>query len=93
MSIKETLEARGGKYGKFVDNARITQQLLNVLKTAPNYHDLTQPHLEAYHMILHKIARSACGDIMYRDNIVDIIGYATLLLEFIDGENAKRIAN
>lgn len=81
--IKETLQNRGSRYGSFEDNAKITQALCDVLKGAPNYSKLQKEHLEAFHMIFHKIARAVCGDPDYVDNIHDIIGYATLLENFL----------
>ena len=89
MTINKTLETRGSKYGAFSDNARITQQLEDVIKTAPNYDKLHNEHKEAFHMILHKISRSVCGDPMYADNAHDIVGYAQLLEDFIIEENEK----
>ena len=77
--IDKTLQERGDRYGTFENNARVTQALCDVIKTAPNYDQLTDKHIEAYHMIFHKISRSVCGDPMYVDNIHDIIGYAKLL--------------
>jgi len=91
--INETLKERGNCYGTFENNCNITQALCNVLKTAPSYKQLTDNHIETYHMIFHKIARSVCGDPMYIDNIHDIIGYATLLEEYLINKEieAKRI--
>ena len=77
--IKNTLKERGSRYGEFSDNARITQELNNVIKTAPNFDKLTNEHKEAFHMIFHKISRVVCGDPTYADNIHDIAGYAKLL--------------
>lgn len=86
MSIEKTLEERGSRYGKFEDNARITQGLMAVIETSPNYEILSNMHKEMYHMIFHKIARSVCGDPMYVDNAHDIVGYAKGLEDFLIGE-------
>lgn len=88
-NIKSTLKQRGSRYGSFEDNARITQGLCDLIKTAPNYNQLKPEHIEAYHMIFHKIARSVCGDPMYADNIHDIVGYATLLEKFLNKANGN----
>jgi thymidylate synthase len=88
-NIKSTLKQRGSRYGSFEDNARITQGLCDLIKTAPNYDQLKPEHVEAYHMIFHKIARSVCGDPMYTDNVHDIVGYATLLEKFLDKVNGN----
>lgn len=91
MSTKldKTLKDRGSVYGTFEDNARITQDLCDVLKTAPNYGLLAKEHMEAYHMIFHKISRSVCGDPMYIDNAHDIGGYAKLLEDYLIKEKAN----
>ncbi len=81
--INKTLKERGSRYGSFEHNAKITQRLCNVLKHAPNYDLLEEEHIEAFHMIFHKIARCVCGDPNYIDNIHDIVGYAKLLEEFL----------
>lgn len=81
--IDSTLKERESRYGSFEHNAKITQQLCNVLKQAPNYDLLEEEHIEAFHMIFHKIARCVCGDPNYIDNIHDIVGYAKLLEEFL----------
>jgi thymidylate synthase len=88
-NIKSTLKQRGSRYGSFEDNARITQGLCDLIKTAPNYDQLKPEHIEAYHMIFHKIARSVCGDPMYSDNVHDIVGYASLLEKFLDKVNGN----
>lgn len=89
QQIDKTLQERGGRYGTFENNARITQALCDVIKTAPNYDELTDKHIEAYHMIFHKIARSVCGDPMYVDNVHDIVGYAKLLEDYLVKEEAN----
>lgn len=81
--VDATLKERGSQYGTFENNARVTQALCAVLKTAPNYDQLTDIHIEAYHMIFHKISRSVCGDPLYVDNVHDIVGYAKLLENFL----------
>ena len=83
MNIDNTLNERGSRYGTFEDNAKITQMLMEVIKTAPSYDRLTHKHKEAFHMIFHKIARCVCGDPMYIDNIHDIVGYAKLLEDYL----------
>lgn len=87
--VVKTLEERGSRYGSFSDNARITQSLMQVIETAPNYNALSVEHLEATHMIFHKIARMVCGDPMYADNPHDIAGYAKLLEDFINEAHAE----
>lgn len=77
-SLQEVLNERGGRYGSFTDNARITQEMWDVFQSGPCFELLSAVHKEAAHMILHKLARSVCGDPMYDDNPKDIAGYAKL---------------
>jgi hypothetical protein len=83
MTVHNTLEQRGNRYGEIDDNAFVTQELMRVINSSPNAGKLTDVHRECLHMICHKIARMCCGDLMYADNPHDIAGYATLLEEYI----------
>lgn len=84
-NIDDILQQRADKYGSFKHNAEITQSLLNVIITkAPNFHLLDYQHIEALHMIFHKISRMVCGNPNYIDNVVDLIGYAKLLQEHLE---------
>jgi hypothetical protein len=88
--INDTLKNRGSIYGEFEDNADITQELIKVIENAPSYSKLSKQHLEAFHMIFHKISRAVCGDPDYIDNIHDIIGYAKLLEDFLIEKQALK---
>ena len=77
-SIDDTLKARGSRYGKFRDNARISQALEEVLKSGANYQETNQVHREALKFICQKMSRIVNGDPDYVDNWHDITGYATL---------------
>ena len=80
--IEQTLSERGSRYGNAVDNARVTQSMMDVILKAPSSGNLTPMHKETLHMICHKIARICCGDVWYSDNAHDIAGYAKLLEDF-----------
>lgn len=78
--IDQTLQARGSVYGPFVKNAVVSQKLkyvLEALTTAP----LEEDQAEALAMICFKISRIVTGDPNYRDNWVDIAGYAMLVAD------------
>tara|TARA_R100000951_G_scaffold63860_3_gene53627 strand:+ start:5477 stop:6022 length:546 start_codon:yes stop_codon:yes gene_type:complete len=77
--MDETLSERGGRYGLFKDNARVTQEALAVFMKEPQWGDLSPTHKEFFHMTLHKMSRMICGDPNYVDNPHDIAGYAKLL--------------
>ena len=78
--LDQTLQARGSVYGPFLRNAVVSQKLkdvLHALTTAP----LEEDHTEALEMICFKISRIVTGDPNYRDNWVDIAGYAMLVAD------------
>lgn len=87
MSIDEVLAQRGAVYGDFLGHARISQQIKAAILErgvdAPSY------VIEALEMIAHKLARVANGDPLYRDNWVDIAGYAQLVVHEIDAKKAE----
>lgn len=79
--IADVLEQRHGRYGKFIDNANVTNALYEIVE--PWIHN-DDPYIkEGIHMILHKLSRIACGDKTYTDNWVDIIGYSQCVLDII----------
>lgn len=87
LSVQETLNARGERYGDFTDNARISQQLKQLImceddgKLREGYRRCNFVQREALEMIAQKIARILNGDPNYKDNWHDIQGYARLAEE------------
>lgn len=79
MSINETLEQRGERYGKFKDVAATTYALQEILREASNHEHMTDDQVIALDMICNKMARIVNGDPNYSDNWHDICGYATLV--------------
>ncbi|MGQ4637302.1 DUF6378 domain-containing protein [Acinetobacter junii] len=79
MSINQTLEQRGSRYGKFKDVAATTYALQEILRSASNYERMADDQIIALDMICNKIARIVNGDPNYIDNWHDISGYATLV--------------
>jgi hypothetical protein len=92
--IKETLtittEAliteRGNRYGKFKDGAEIMQSLKDTMRDIDGWNNLTASQKEALDMIQHKIGRILNGDPTYDDSWKDIAGYATLIVNELNGE-------
>ena len=78
--INNVLAERGNRYGAFDRHAQITQDLKRVMHHSPKWRNLTPSQKEAMEMIAHKMGRMLNGDVTYADNVVDIIGYATLML-------------
>lgn len=89
--IRDTIEQRGNKYGKYAFNAELTQELMGLVTNHAELmgNELSNTHLESIHMIFHKISRMVNGDPWYVDNAHDIAGYATLLEEYINEANSS----
>jgi hypothetical protein len=79
MSIQNTLEQRGERYGKFKCVAATTYALQAVIQEAQTYGELNTSQILALDMICNKMARIVNGDPNYIDNWHDIAGYATLV--------------
>lgn len=78
MSINETLNQRGQRYGEFSEVAETTYQLQEALKRSQPS-GMTTSQIIALDMICNKMARIVNGDPNYIDNWHDIAGYATLV--------------
>ena len=87
MSIEQTLAERGNRYGDFATHAGISQSLKEVMVATPQWAEMPTYQREALEMIAHKIARILNGDPSYLDNVVDIIGYSTLMLREMELAN------
>jgi hypothetical protein len=87
-NVDAILDARGSRYGNFLDHARITQRLKEVAHGFAAHHgksfDVDQA--EALDMIFHKIGRILNGDPNYADSWIDIAGYAKLVADRLEGK-------
>ncbi|MDH5645268.1 MAG: DUF6378 domain-containing protein [Candidatus Heimdallarchaeota archaeon] len=79
VAIDETIKIREKDYGKFENNAVISQKLKEVAREGKTYSKLSFQKKEALDMIFHKIARLVSGDGERKDTLHDIVGYAKLL--------------
>nr|UVM95947.1 MAG: nucleotide modification associated domain 1 [Bacteriophage sp.] len=77
---------RGSRYGKFKDGAEIMQSLKDTMRDVDGRNNLTASQKEALDMIQHKIGRILNGDPTYDDSWKDIAGYATLIVNELNGE-------
>jgi Domain of unknown function (DUF6378) len=80
-NINTVLMERGSrynKYGPYKRHAEITQKIKAVYDEYDN-EEIDPAMREALDMIAHKIGRIFNGDPTYKDNWVDISGYATLV--------------
>lgn len=78
MGIENVLSERGARYGDFTDHAEISQNLQNAMRDAPGWGRLSVDKKQSLTVIADKIARILNGDPEYKDNWVDIQGYAKL---------------
>lgn len=81
MTVQQTLDERGKRYGDFSDHARIAQCIKASFYAATAWDDLPDTHKQALETIADKIARILNGDPNYADNWHDIQGYARLVEE------------
>lgn len=83
---KVLITERGTRYGKFKDGAEIMQSLKDTMRDVDGWNNLTASQKEALDMIQHKIGRILNGDPTYDDSWKDIAGYATLIVNELNGE-------
>ena len=88
--LATVLSARRDKYGPFINNATISQNLKEILHNSTNWEAMPPDMKEALHMIVHKIARIVEGDFEYDDSWIDISGYSTLIVERLHQDIKQR---
>jgi len=89
--ISTTLAERGNRYGEFKGHAEVTQRLKGVVESelALRNKFLDPDQQEALDMIFHKIGRIVNGDPNYADSWHDIAGYAKLVDDRLNKEQAE----
>lgn len=87
MNVNNTIDERGSRYGKFVNQAELSQKLKDacVVHAMKHKREMEADQWEAIEMILHKIARIINGDPNYADSWHDIGGYAKLVEDRLNG--------
>lgn len=89
MSIDNLLDERGSRYGNYLQQATISNELRRCIdfwvtekgtKLAPDQSD-------ALIMICVKVSRIVNGDPDYADNWCDIAGYAQLVADRLEGKS------
>lgn len=85
--VDAILAERGSRYGTFENHARISQALKRAMHDSPNWSKLTDVQKEGLEMIQHKVARMLNGDPSYLDNIIDVVGYATLVKDVMEAND------
>lgn len=86
--IEKILAKRNTRYGNFIDQARIAQELKGVMGESLLAQGklLDNDQIEALEMIFSKLARILNGDPNYADSWIDIAGYATLVADRLEGK-------
>lgn len=84
-ALAATLTERGKRYGKFVDHARITQDIKDVMRACPKWAGLAPDQKEALEMVAHKVGRILNGDPDYDDSWIDVAGYSKLVGDRLQG--------
>ena len=83
--VDDTLNERGSRYGVFMDHALISQRLKSVMHSTPKWKHLEADQAEALEMLAHKIGRILNGDPDYHDSWHDLVGYAKLVADRLEG--------
>lgn len=83
--LVNVLAQRGSRYGAFIDNATVSQDIKCIMEQSDNWNQLDNDMKEALQMIAHKISRILTGDFMYDDSWIDIAGYAKLVSNRLQG--------
>lgn len=83
--IATTLKERGTRYGAFIDNAAVAQSIKYALRGGAAWDLMTVDQREALEMIAAKMSRIVTGDPHYADNWHDIVGYARLVEDRLNG--------
>jgi hypothetical protein len=91
IEVQDILADRHTRYGSYGTTALIAQQLKGMMHETQSWHKLTPSQREGLEMIQHKIARILNGDPKYIDSWVDIVGYATLIVESMEDKNGTAI--
>ncbi len=86
-SVDKTLAERSGRYGRFANHARITQNIKRAYRDSPNWEKLPDDMKESLEMNAHKVGRILNGDFNYADNWHDICGYTQLVEDRLNGTN------
>lgn len=84
----QILAERGSRYGAFEDHAWIVQKLKAQMAAVPGWQRLAPDQREALEMVQHKIGRILNGDPNYADSWADIAGYARLVSDRLEKEQA-----
>jgi hypothetical protein len=86
--IKDILKDRGSRYGDYRVQAETAQRIRDAFEDSPNWEILPGYMKEALSLMTTKFSRMLTGDMMYMDNVVDLIGYMTLMQTEMEKDHA-----
>lgn len=89
MSLDDTLQARGGQYGRFDTQAKASQTIKAAFAQCDNWTELDDDAREALETIAMKISRLLTGNPKHYDSWHDIAGYAELVAKRIKPPEEK----
>jgi hypothetical protein len=84
MSVDEILAERGKTHGNFEANALVAQRLKEVFHSSPTWATMTDAMRESLDMQALKLSRILTADPFYKDNWIDLSGYAQLVVKSLD---------
>lgn len=91
--IDTTLAELSDRYGPFLPNAVIAQQLKLAMRHTQRWAELNENQKEALEQIASKISRILSGDPHYDDNWRDIALYAMLIVDWLNSPTVKGVAS
>lgn len=77
-NVEKLLGERQKQHGDFLENARLSQALKDVLRSGDNWEKLPHTQKEALELVCTKLGRIMSGDSGVRDHWDDVAGYAAL---------------
>lgn len=89
MSVNDTLDERENRYGNYLEQTEISNDLRARMMNTPSWEAMEVDMEDALTMIAVKLSRILNGDPFYSDNWHDIAGYATLVADRLDGNERK----
>ena len=84
MEIDAILAERGSRYGDYAEVSLVSQNIKSAMRHSRNWRHLPADMKESLEMTANKLARLLNGDWAYTDNITDMIGYLTLVLDRLE---------
>lgn len=78
-TVADTLHDRESRYGSFMEQAELTQNIKRAMADSENWGQLSDDKRLALEMIALKIGRILNGDPEYADSWHDVAGFATLV--------------